>query len=164
MSLVSYARRLTDLADADPDRLAVSCGEARLTRRQLDDEATALARDLAARGVTAGAMVTIALPNSVEWFVAVAAAWKLGAIPQPVSGHLPVPELRAIVDLADPAVVIGASPEAAGGRPHLPEGYRPPPAPAGARRCPTRCRPRGRRRPRAAPPGGPSSSCRASAA
>ena len=132
MSLVSYARRLTDLADADPNGRAVSCGEARLTRRQLDDEATALARDLAARGVTAGAMVTIALPNSVEWFVAVAAAWKLGAIPQPVSPHLPVPELRAIVDLADPAVVIGASPEAAGGRPHLPEGYRPPPAPAGA--------------------------------
>ena len=29
-------------------------------------------------------MVTIALPNSVDWFVAFAACWKIGAIPQPV--------------------------------------------------------------------------------
>jgi bile acid-coenzyme A ligase len=97
VSRVSYARRLSDLADADPDRLAVTCGEASLTRRQLDDEATALARDLAARGVTTGAMVTFALPNSVEWFVAAVASWKLGAIPQPVGAHLPLPELAAII-------------------------------------------------------------------
>ena len=34
-------------------------------------------------------MVTIALANSVEWFVAFAACWKIGAIPQPVSAKLP---------------------------------------------------------------------------
>ena len=47
-------------------------------------------------------MVTIALPNSVDWFVAVAATWKIGAIPQPVSPRLPTRELAAIVELADP--------------------------------------------------------------
>jgi bile acid-coenzyme A ligase len=132
VSRVSYARRLSDLADADPDRLAVTCGEVTLTRRQLDDQATALARDLADRGVTTGAMVTFALPNSVDWFVAAAASWKLGAIPQPVGAHLPLPELQAIIDLADPAVVIGTPEEAAGGRPWLPVGYRPAPAPRNA--------------------------------
>ena len=125
MAPVSFSRRLTDLADADPDRPAVSCGEARLTRRELDDAAVALARDLAARGVTEGAMVTIALPNSVEWFVAMAAAWKLGAVPQPVGAHLPAPELRAVVELADPAVVIGVDAGVAGDRPCLPAGHRP---------------------------------------
>ena len=40
-----------------------------------------------------GDMVTVALPNSVDWFVAVAAAWKLGATPQPVGAHLPTPAL-----------------------------------------------------------------------
>jgi bile acid-coenzyme A ligase len=130
--MVPFARRLADLADAAPDRPAVSCGEARLTRRELDDRATALAHDLAARGVTVGAMVTIALPNSVDWFVAAVAAWKLGAVPQPVGPHLPVPELAAIVDLADPVVAIGVPPEAAGGRPTLPVGHEPPPVPAGA--------------------------------
>ena len=130
MTRVSFARRLTDLAEADPDRPALSCGEARLTRRELDDAATALAHDLAARGVGTGDMVTIALPNSVEWFVAMAAAWKLGATPQPVSSYLPVPELRAIVDLADPRVTIGVAPAAAGDRPSLPADHRPEP-PAG---------------------------------
>ncbi|HET6952872.1 MAG TPA: AMP-binding protein [Acidimicrobiales bacterium] len=131
MTHVSFARRLADLAGADPDRPAVSCGESRLTRRELEERATALAHDLAARGVTQGAMVTVALPNSVDWFVAVVAAWKLGAVPQPVGPHLPVPELAAIVDLADPAVAIGVPAEAAGHRTTLPAGYEPPPVPAG---------------------------------
>ena len=55
-------------------------------------------------------MVTIALPNSVEWFVAVVATWKIGAIPQPVSHRLPARELAAIVELADPPVVLGWRP------------------------------------------------------
>jgi bile acid-coenzyme A ligase len=123
---VSFARRLTDVAAADPDRPAVSCGEHVVTRIELDRAANALARELAARGVAGGDMVTVALPNSVDWFVAVAAAWKLGAVPQPVSARLPERELRAIVDLADPAVVVGGPPEVAGDRPWLPEGYCPP--------------------------------------
>jgi bile acid-coenzyme A ligase len=127
---VSFARRLTDLADADPGRLAVSCGDDRLTRRELDREANALARDLADLGVDEGDMVTVALPNSTRWFVAVAAAWKLGAVPQPVSAHLPARELQAIVDLADPSVVIGGPPEVVGGRPWLAAGHRPAPGTA----------------------------------
>ena len=126
MTHVSFARRLTDLADADPSRPAVSCGESQLTRLELDGAANALARDLAARGVSVGDMVTVALPNSVDWFVAVAAAWKLGAVPQPVSARLPVRKLQAIVDLADPALVVGGPLDAAGDRPWLPEGHRPP--------------------------------------
>ena len=47
-------------------------------------------------------MITVALPNSVEWFVAFAACWKIGAIPQPVSAKLPARELEAILELADP--------------------------------------------------------------
>jgi bile acid-coenzyme A ligase len=125
VTLVSYARRLTDLADADPDRPSVTCGDDRLTRRQLDERANALARDLAGRGVGEGDMVTIALPNSTSWFVACAAAWKLGAVPQPVSAKLPARELAAIVELADPPVVIGGPPEVAEGRAWLPEDHRP---------------------------------------
>jgi bile acid-coenzyme A ligase len=123
---VSFARRLTELADADPDRPSVTCGDDVVTRRQLDDRANALARDLAGRGVGEGDMVTIALPNSTAWFVAFAAAWKLGAVPQPVSAKLPVRELAAIIELADSRVVIGGPPEVADGRAWLPEGHRPP--------------------------------------
>lgn len=107
MAAVSYPRRLADLAVAAPDRPAVTCGDDTLTRAQLEARADRLARHLRRRGVTTGDMVTIALPNSVEWVVAVVAAWKLGAIPQPVSPKLPPRELQAIIDLAGSKVVLG---------------------------------------------------------
>lgn len=125
VATVSYAQRLADLATADPDRPAITCGADTATRSELDRRANRLARDLQARGVAVGDMVTIALPNSVDWFVAVAACWKLGAIPQPVSSRLPARELAAIADLADPKVVIGADPGAFPGRACLPAGYQP---------------------------------------
>ena len=82
-------------------------------------------------------MVTIALANSVEWFVAFAACWKIGAIPQPVSARLPAPELQAILELADPPLVIGVRTELDRGPSHL---ARRVPARSGASRRPApRC-------------------------
>ena len=123
MVMVSFSRRLTDLAQAAPDRIALTCGTEQVTRAEFDSRANRLARDLASRGVGVGDMVTIALPNSVEWFVAVAAAWKIGAVPQPVSARLPDRELAAIVELADPKVVFGVEPDTFADRTCLPSGY-----------------------------------------
>ena len=95
-----------------------------MTRSELQTGADDLARELAAGGVGEGSMVSIALPNSVDWFVAAVAAWKLGAIPQPLSSRLPRRELEAIVELADPAVVVGVEPGSLGERWCLPIGYR----------------------------------------
>jgi bile acid-coenzyme A ligase len=125
MGMISFGRRLADLAAADPDRPAVTCGDRSLTRAQLDSAANRLARDLTASGVGLGDMVTIALPNSTDWYVAVAACWKAGAIPQPVSASLPERELSAILELADPRVVIGVPSRLATGRRALPAGYQP---------------------------------------
>lgn len=124
---ISYAQRITDLAAAQPDRLMVSCGDRHATRAEIESAANRLARDLRDLGVGAGDMVTIALPNSVDWFVAAVAAWKLGAIPQPVSARLPHRELLAIIELADPPVVMGIEPGTIEGRRCLPIGYQPSP-------------------------------------
>ncbi len=78
-----------------------------------------MARELASFGVGHGDYVTVALPNSVDWFVAYVACWAIGAVPQPVSAKLPLRELAAIVELAGSKVVIGA-PDAAA--PLLPDG------------------------------------------
>jgi bile acid-coenzyme A ligase len=123
MVMVSYSRRLTDLARAAPDRIALTCGAEQATRAEFDSESNRLARDLAARGVGVGDMVTIALPNSLGWFVAVVAAWKIGAVPQPVSARLPDRELAAIVELADPKVVFGVDADKFADRTCLPIGY-----------------------------------------
>lgn len=86
-----------------------------------------MARELLSLGVDHGDFVTVALPNSVEWFVAYVACWNVGAIPQPVSAKLPARELAAIVELANPKVVIGAPGAAADLLPatttHLPIGH-----------------------------------------
>jgi bile acid-coenzyme A ligase len=112
MALVSFSRRLADHAAADPDAPAITCSAHSVTRAELQLAADALARQLLEDGVKLGDLVTIALPNSVDWFVAVVATWMIGAIPQPVSARLPARELVAIVELADPPVILGAGDDA----------------------------------------------------
>ncbi len=133
MATVSFSRRLSDLAAADPSRTAITCGEHSVTRAELETAADALARQLLEDGVQHGEMVTIALPNSVEWFVAAAATWRIGAIPQPVSHRLPARELAAIVELADPRVILGTDTDTFADRICRPVGYvAPAPAPDAA--------------------------------
>ncbi|MGZ6976369.1 MAG: AMP-binding protein, partial [Acidimicrobiia bacterium] len=124
MPLTSFSRRLVELAESDPDRPAITCGDETVTRSELLIRADDLACELVDGGVGEGAMVSIAVPNSVDWFVAVVAAWRIGAIPQPLSSRLPRPELEAIVELADSAVVVGVEPGSLGDRWCLPVGYR----------------------------------------
>lgn len=124
MPLISFFRRLSDLAASDPDRPAITCGAETATRSELLRRADDLARELADGGVGEGSMVSIALPNSVDWFVAVVAAWRIGAIPQPLSSRLPRRELEVLVELADSAVVLGVEPGSLGERWCLPAAYR----------------------------------------
>lgn len=129
--IISFPARLQSLAEARPDAPAVTCGDVTLTRSELERRSTRLAHELASYEITNGSFVTIAVPNSVDWFVAYGACWKLGAIPQPVSAKLPGRELAAIVELAGSTVVIGAPDDALAQLPdsivHLPLGHEPPP-------------------------------------
>ena len=127
MSDPSFAARLRSLADEAPDAPAVTftgSGEC-LTIAELVAGAHRLGRSLQSLGATQGSFVTIAEPNGVEFFLGVAACWMIGATPQPVSPRLPESELRAIIELADPAVVLGPPPGIdLGDRPTLPRGSR----------------------------------------
>jgi bile acid-coenzyme A ligase len=107
----------------------VTCGSITLSRGELDRRSDVLAVDLRRLGVGAGVMVTVALPNGVDWFIAVVAVWKLGGIPQPVSSRLPHREIEAVVTLADPVVVLGVDPEVLPDRMCLPAGYQAPDPP-----------------------------------
>jgi bile acid-coenzyme A ligase len=108
----------------DPDRTAVVCDDDALTRGQLDARSNQVARALASRGVTAGRLVALVLPNSVDLVAAVVACWKLGAVPLPLSARLPVAELDAVLAVAEPATVvhepIDPAPFAAGAVPVVP--------------------------------------------
>lgn len=125
MTAISIAQALADNATRDPNRPAVTCGSESVTRAELEFRSNQLARAYADLGVTQGRYVTVALANSVEFFVACTAIWKLGATPQPVSYRLPDRERQAIVELADAALVVGVQPDAHPTRRTVPVGFTP---------------------------------------
>jgi bile acid-coenzyme A ligase len=122
MALVSYGRRVTELAARDGQAVALVHDGTSLSRGELETRANRLAHDFAARGVEPGDTVTFALPNGIEHCVVCLATWKLGAVPNPISPGLPEGERQAIVACADPALVFGFE---STGRPSLPAGHQP---------------------------------------
>jgi bile acid-coenzyme A ligase len=109
MAKVSYGAALGRLAAEAPDRVAAICGSDAITRGELDRRSNRLARAYRERGVGPESRVTLALPNSLEFLVACMAIWKLGASPQPISARLPAREREAIVELSQPALIVGAA-------------------------------------------------------
>ena len=121
-----YVRLLAELAAADPSARALTVDGVTVTRAELESRSNQWARALAELGVGFGDFVTIALPNSVDYFLALVGTWKVGAVPQPVSPVLPQAERQAIVELAGSTVVVGADAADHPGRTCLPLGYAPP--------------------------------------
>lgn len=113
------------LAEAEPDRPAVTNEGRTITRGELEQRTNRLARSYADLGVSQDDFVTIGLPNSIELFEAVVATWKVGATPQPISARLPAAERAAIIELADPSLVVGVDPAECGGRAAAPAGFEP---------------------------------------
>jgi bile acid-coenzyme A ligase len=132
MARMSFGRAMDWLAEREPQAPAVvfdgEDGFEQLDRGELARRSNRLARAYALAGVGAGDLVTIALPNGLEFFVACLATWKLGATPNPISARLPEVERRDIVETADPALLVGAEPGDYGDRPTLPAGFEPDPA------------------------------------
>ena len=110
---------IRDRAVADPDRPSVTVGDFTLSRAELVATSERVADRFAELGVGPGSWVTIALPNSVEFVQAALATWLLGGTPQPVSHRLPASERAAIIELANPALVVSADAEDAGSRPTI---------------------------------------------
>src|SRR5881397_4318014 len=99
------------LAQADPDRPAITSAEDTISRAELEARTNRLARAYRDLGVTRDSFVTIGLPNGIGFFEATIAAWKLGATPQPISSRLPAAERSAIIELAQSALVVGVDGE-----------------------------------------------------
>jgi bile acid-coenzyme A ligase len=121
----SYGRVLSDLARVDPDRVALVVEDEAITRASLETRANRLARTFAARGVRHGDIVSLCLPNGIELVAAMFATWKLGAVPNPLSDRLTPSERSAILDRADPRLVVGLGADEAGGRHSLAAGFDP---------------------------------------
>ena len=106
----SIGATLKAIAAQKPHQWAIKCVDDMCTWGELHRRTNRIARGLLAQGVRHGDFLTIALPNSIGFIEACYAAWKIGAIPQPVSWRLPLAEMKAIADLANSPVVINDTP------------------------------------------------------
>ena len=106
--LVSLGAQLGRIAAAKGGEIAVTFEDETITWGDLHRRSNRLARALTAKGVKAGDLITIALPNGIGFIEICYGLWKAGATPQPVSSRLPEAELKAIADLAGGPIIIGA--------------------------------------------------------
>jgi bile acid-coenzyme A ligase len=107
MAARSYGAVLGSLARRAPGRTALVCGDDVLSFAALEAKANRMARAFAERGVAAGGLVSLSLPNSAALVIGCFAAWKLGAVPNPLSHRLPAAERDRILERAAPALTVG---------------------------------------------------------
>lgn len=115
-------------AERDPGRPSITHEGRTVTRIDLERRTNQLARAYEQLGVKQHDLVTIALPNGIEFYEACVACWKLGATPQPVSSRLPSRERQALVGLADPPIVVGIEESEHPERICVPPGFEPGPS------------------------------------
>ncbi|GAA1302390.1 non-ribosomal peptide synthase/polyketide synthase [Saccharothrix xinjiangensis] len=88
------------------DATSITDGAARLSYAELDRRSDRLARRLAARGARPEAVVAVALPRSADLVVALLAVLKAGAAYLPLDLDHPPARLAAVLDQADPLLVV----------------------------------------------------------
>ncbi len=97
---------VADVAERQPDAVALVSGERHLTYAQLDREADRLARWLHSDGVGHGDLVGIAVDRSVEMVVAMLAVWKAGAAYLPIDLTHPPTRTDAVLERVAPRLVL----------------------------------------------------------
>ena len=90
-----------------PDAIAVCCGQERLTYRELGERANVLARRLHAHGAGPDRLVGVCLRRTIDLPVVLLAVLQAGAAYLPLDPNHPPARLRALLEDARPAVVIG---------------------------------------------------------
>ncbi|MFE3195213.1 amino acid adenylation domain-containing protein [Nocardia sp. NPDC059240] len=96
----TLADLMADAVTANPDGIAVVCGDRRLTYRELDARAEHLARRLSAAGAGPETLVAVGIPRSIESVLAVWAVARTGAAFVPVDPAYPPDRIARIIDVS----------------------------------------------------------------
>jgi len=92
--------------DAVPDRVALVVGPDQHTFAEIDEQANRLAHHLSDAGFSVGDHIGIYAENSVEWIVAMVAAFKVRAVPINVNYRYVADELSYLFDNADLVAIV----------------------------------------------------------
>jgi amino acid adenylation domain-containing protein len=93
-------------AERTPDRIAVECGTARLTYRELESRSRACAQRLQQAGVGTGDLVGVAVDRSAEMVAVLLGILKAGAAYLPLDPSFPSDRLRYMVADSGTCVVV----------------------------------------------------------
>lgn len=116
-SLRSWLDRLDELAVVHPDAPVLTMAgeyDETLSWRDLAWRTAGVAQSFAALGVRQGDTVSIQLPNSLAFVLAVLGSWRLGATVAPIRWDLPAPERTQLLALSKPKLAVTVSGSAAG--------------------------------------------------
>jgi non-ribosomal peptide synthetase-like protein len=80
-----------------PDKLALVCGDDKITYRELDTWSDNLAKELAAKGIRPGTLVGVWWPRGIELHVAILAIIKAGAGYVPIDSEMPRERVEAVL-------------------------------------------------------------------
>ena len=97
---------LSQHARRSPDKVAIVYGDQVLSFGTLDRQSNRMANALLAKGLKQGDRVILYVGNSVELVVAVAALWKAGALPIPITTWTVGRELAFLVSDCKPFAVL----------------------------------------------------------
>ena len=102
---------LQDRVDAAPDKVFLFSQPDRrqFTYSQFADAVARTAALLAGEGVAKGDVVSLLMPNSVEYVIAYFACWRLGALAGPINSHLKEQEISYVVSNSEAkALLVGS--------------------------------------------------------
>jgi acyl-CoA synthetase (AMP-forming)/AMP-acid ligase II len=102
----SFAQSWSTVAELAPERVAIVCGDRRLTFGELARRAHALAHSFWEAGLRPGDKVAIELVNSPEYLETFFAAQLLGCVPVNVNYRYVDQELAYLLDNSDAAAVV----------------------------------------------------------
>ena len=110
-TLMTLGAILDDIAEQRPDEILLttvmhSGNTETMSRGALRHSSDRMALALSEQGVTTGTLVPIHLPTCNQFLTAAVAILKAGGTPMPVSDRLPAAELAALLELADPCVIV----------------------------------------------------------
>jgi len=105
-TILNLGTLLTATTRRTPDREAVVCGDRRVSFGELETRATGLAAALQGLGLKPGDRVALHMANSIAVVETMAAVLKAGGIVVPISTRLAAPEIRYMMEDAEPVAVI----------------------------------------------------------
>jgi acyl-coenzyme A synthetase/AMP-(fatty) acid ligase/rubrerythrin len=97
------------LADVDPARIALVCGDQQLSYGELRDRVARAAGLWRARGLKPGDRVAIKLPDGIDWVVAFLGTIWAGGVAVAVNPQIPASEWHYILDEAGFNVILAAN-------------------------------------------------------